>query len=54
MTDETINRILDMIENAGAIVLPVVVLFLLFAVVSFVVALRIIIKVAKEAFKEEE
>lgn len=51
MTDETINRIIDMIENAGVLVLPVVVLFLLCAVVSFVVALWIIIKVAKDVFK---
>ena len=51
MIDETINRIIDMIENVGLLVLPVVVLFLLCAVVSFVVVLWIIIKIAKDVFK---
>ena len=50
MTDETINRIIDMVENASAIVLPFVVLFLLFTLVIFGVALWIIIKVLKDLF----
>ena len=53
MSDETINRILDMIESAGVVVMPVVIIgTILFLCVS-TLSIIIIVKVAKELFSKD-
>lgn len=54
MNDETINRILDMIEKSGAVVLPIVIIGAVISVVIFGVTFWFIIRVMKSIFKDLE
>lgn len=44
MNDETINRILDMIESSGAVVLPIIIVCVVMSIIVFVIVLLFIIK----------
>ena len=54
MNDETINRIIDMIEKSGAVVLPIVIIGAAISVVIFGVTFWFIIMVMKSIFKDLE
>lgn len=54
MNDETINRILDMIESSGAVVLPIIIACAIMSIIVFVVALLFIIKSMKSMSKDRK